>query len=349
MQLQEWGWSAYFTQCFESLATPGVPARVVLAHRGVFSLISETGEAEAPLSGRFLYRAHDPADWPVTGDWVVLHPGGQRIEALLPRQTVIVRKQPGENATAQVLAANVDTLFIVCGLDGDFSPRRIERYLVLAAESGAAPVVVLNKRDLRRDWQECAEECSAAAPGVPVVALAAEAGDGLEQLAPWLQPARTAAFIGSSGAGKSTLINRLLGHAAQRVNAVREGDSRGRHTTTNRELFRAPEGWLLLDMPGLREIQLWAGSGGVERAFSDVSELASQCRYRDCRHSGEPGCAVRDAVDPDRLASYGKLQREIAHLERQTDRLAADRHKRGVKAIHRAQKALKRPPTRPPW
>jgi ribosome biogenesis GTPase len=340
MSLEKFGWNSHFQNEFAHYGELGLePARVALADRDLFIVWTETGDREATVSGRL---RHEGGDWPAIGDWVVLE-SATRIAAVLPRQTVFSRKEAGAVTRAQVLAANIDVLFIVTGLDGDFNVRRIERYLLLARESGARTVIVLNKADLREDTEQVVASVQALAAGAPVVAISALDGWGFSDLEAHLAPRQTAAFTGSSGAGKSTLLNRFLGSECQRVQEVRAGDSRGRHTTVRRELFLAPNGWLLIDTPGLRELQLWAGAESVDLAFADIAALASQCRFRNCRHQGEPGCAVADAgVGEARLASYAKLQREAAHLERQQDIRAAQEEKRKIKRIHRAMRGMYR-------
>ena len=235
----------------------------------------------------------------------------------------------------------MDTVFLVAGLDGDFNPRRVERALVLAWESGAEPVIVLNKADLAVDVEARRREMESAAAGVPVLVISAREGSGLDALSPYLAAGRTVALLGSSGVGKSTIANRLLGDELLRTSAVREHDQRGRHTTTHRELLLLPGGAILLDTPGLREIQLWAGDEGLAAAFSDVSALASRCRFRDCRHQGEPGCAVQAAVGSGtlaeaRLASHHKLERELRHRRLQADAGLQQAEKARWKAIHKA-------------
>ena len=238
----------------------------------------------------------------------------------------------------------MDLLFIVSGLDRDYNPRRLERYLVLAHESGARPVVLLTKADLRGDIADVVRLTERHAPGVPVFALSALERRGLEAIAQTSEPGQTAALIGSSGAGKSTIVNALLGETRQRTTDVREADSKGRHTTTHRELIRMPGNWLLMDLPGLRELQLWADPERIDTAFADVAELAQQCRFRDCSHHEEPGCAVRDAgLDPDRLQSYRKLQRELNYLELQTD---IHRQRETRKKWNAIEKDIRRHPKR---
>jgi ribosome biogenesis GTPase len=264
------------------------------------------------------------------GDWVVLRDDAPVIVKVLERTSKLSRKQPEREVREQVLAANIDVLFIVSGLDRDYNERRIERFLVMARESGARPVVLLNKSDLADelglDLAEVVARTERLCTGVKVVPLSALSDHGLDALPAQLKPGETAALIGSSGVGKSTILNRLLGDERQRTNAVRSGDDRGRHTTTTRELFVMPGGWLLMDLPGLREVQLWASTEDLADSFEDIQELAGNCRFRDCAHAGEPGCAVGTAgLEPARLANYQKMQRELARLERKTDpRLAKE-------------------------
>lgn len=343
MSLERLGWNPHFESEFVLVYEAGTgPARVALGDRDRFLVWTRAGEAEASVSGRL---RHLSEDWPVVGDWVALEEGC-RIAQILARRTAFARKQPGAVTREQLIAANIDVLFVVCGLDGDFNLRRIERYLLLAWESGAKPVVILNKADVCMDVAEAAAEVAKVASGAAVLTLSAREGWGLEALEAYLQPGRTAAFIGSSGAGKSTLVNRLLEREQQLVQEVRAGDSRGRHTTVRRELFLAPNGWLLIDTPGLRELQLWAGTDSIDAAFPDIADLAAGCRFRDCRHQGEPGCAVAaSGIDEARLANYTKMRRELAHLGRKLDQRAAYEEKRRIKRIHRAMRRDFRPKT----
>jgi ribosome biogenesis GTPase len=346
VELEAFGWSPFFSNAFQAQAAPGrVPARVGAVYNHLYRLYLAQGEILGEVSGRFRHEAAGAEDFPAVGDWVVASPtpdgGRATIHALLPRRGRLSRKVAGTVTGEQVLAANLDTLFLVAGLDGDFNPRRLDRALVLAWDSGAEPVLVLSKADLCADVASRVAEVQALAPAASVVVVSALMNRGLESLQPWLRPARTVALIGSSGVGKSTLLNRLLGAAVQRTAEVRPGDDRGRHTTTRRELFRLPGGALVVDTPGLRELQLWAEEEGLEAAFGDVSALAARCRFADCRHEVEPDCAVRGALESgglsrERYASYRKLEKELAHLERQRDQRKQLEQKARWKAIHRA-------------
>jgi ribosome biogenesis GTPase len=340
MSLEKLGWNLHFAAEFTRLGESSAePARVAMVDRERFFVWSESGEREAAISGRL---RHAGDIWPSVGDWVALDRGGARISAILPRRTAFSRKQAGDVTREQVIAANIDILFVVSGLDGDFNARRIERYLLLAWESGARPIVVLNKSDVCADVVGAVTATEKVASGAPVLVISALEGGGVPELEAFLKPGETAALVGSSGAGKSTLVNRLLGQERQFVQEVRASDSRGRHSTVRRELILAPNGWLLIDTPGLREVQLWATPESVALAFDDIAALALNCRFRDCRHQGEPGCAVLAAgIDESRLASYAKLRRELAHLERQQDARAAQEEKRKIKRIHRAMRHMK--------
>jgi ribosome biogenesis GTPase / thiamine phosphate phosphatase len=355
--LQKLGWTSSFEEAFRSFREDGLtPGRVSAGFTHLYRVLTGEGELLAEVAGRFRHQACGPADFPAVGDWVALEPrpdeGRATIHAVLPRKSAFVRKAAGDTAHGQVLAANLDTVFLVAGLDGDFNPRRIERALVPAWESGAAPVVLLNKADLFADADADREARRAAmeavAPGVPVHVVSGRRGDGMEALAPYLGPGCTVALLGSSGVGKSTIVNRLLGEERQRTAEVREHDQRGRHTTTYRELIVLPGGALLVDTPGLREIQLWAGEEeGLHRAFDDVARLAVGCRFRDCRHRGEPGCAVLAAVaagglSEERLASHRKLEAELRHLAVKADLGLEAEQKAKWRSIHKAQRKNRR-------
>jgi len=307
-----------------------------------------TAEEEIPAepAGTLRREAQSGGLLPAVGDWVVLAEavptsGPAIIERILPRRSAISRKVKGKAAQVQVIAANVDTVFLVTGLDGDFNPRRIERALVAVWDTGARPVVVLTKSDLTSDVADKVQTVQALAANVAVHAVSAREAVGLEALAAYRVHGSTIALLGSSGAGKSTLVNRLLGWDRQDTGDVREHDSRGRHTTTKRELIVLPEGGILVDTPGLRELQLWEGEGGLDAVFSDVTAEAGACRFRDCSHTEEPGCAVRAAwaaggVTPERVESYRKLQRELAHVATLRDERTEIERKRQDKVLHRA-------------
>jgi ribosome biogenesis GTPase len=328
MNLIELGWNEHFSRLFEPYRLEGLcPGRVVAQHRERSAVVGERGEFLAEVAGRFRHRTADPAGYPTVGDWVAvetLDSGRGVIHAVLERRSSFVRKSAGRPTDAQVAAANVDTVFLVTGLDGDFNLRRIERYLTAAWDSGASPVIVLNKCDLRDDPAAAVAEVEAIAPGVPVIAVSAVDGSNVERLRACLAPGMTAALLGSSGAGKSTLINRLLGRDRLPTGPVRDSDSRGRHTTSRRELVALDGGALLIDTPGMREIQLWADEESLVRTFNDVEEIAARCRFTDCRHGNEPGCAVQEALadgtlDPGRFESYLKQRRELRHLALKRD------------------------------
>jgi ribosome biogenesis GTPase len=339
--LEQLGWNKFFA----SQLTAGIPGRVAAANHGRFLVWTESAEIEAGVTGAL---RQSSALWPAVGDWVVLREDGLVIVKVLERRTKLSRKQPEREVREQVLGANIDVLFIVSGLDRDYNERRIERFLVMARESGARPVVLLNKTDLAGelglDIADIVARTAALVPGVQVLPLSAISDHGLDALPTLLAAGETAALIGSSGVGKSTILNRLLGDERQRTNAVRARDSRGRHTTTSRELFRLPGGWLLMDLPGLREVQLWATAERLEDSFDDIQKLAQSCRFRDCAHAGEPGCAVGAAgLEPARLANYLKMQQELANLEKKTGPRPSPGAKSGSKAPVKSGRPSPRP------
>jgi ribosome biogenesis GTPase / thiamine phosphate phosphatase len=319
-------------------------ARVAAEHRNSYSLYLEDGsELLATLAGKLRYETTARDQLPAVGDWVRLRESV--IEEVLPRKSQFVRKAAGENVEAQVIAANIDTVFVVSGLDHDFNLRRLERYHVTVRASGAQCVIVLNKADLCGDPERHAREARSIAPGADVVLLSALHDEVFSALRIYLVPDETVALVGSSGAGKSTLINRLLGRELQDTRAVRESDSRGRHTTTHRQLFKMFTGAFLIDTPGLRELQLWSSEENVEGAFPDIEEIAERCRFRDCSHEGEEGCAVFAAIedgslDRARFESFRKMRKEAAFLERQVDLRAALETKAKWKKIHKAMRNI---------
>jgi ribosome biogenesis GTPase len=349
MNLEQLGWNSFFSDAFRSFAGQGYhPGRVCRAARGRYSLLTAQGEIEASARGKLQSGRDLEVAAAVVGDWTAFSEIDARIEAVLARRTKISRKAAGRRTQEQVLAANVDVLLLVSGLDHDFNLRRLERCLALASDSGVRPVLVLNKSDLCEDAGKVLREVRPVAAGAPVVLISALEGIGVDDLESYLRPGETAALIGSSGAGKSTLANRLLGFESQPVREVRSHDGRGRHTTTARELLLMPHGWLLLDMPGLREVQLWGDAEGVDQAFPEIASLAASCRFRDCRHQGEPGCAVAAAVEmgemgEGRLQNYHKLQRELAYLDTKQDERAALEQKRKWKQIQKTYRRTHRP------
>ncbi|UCE25787.1 MAG: ribosome small subunit-dependent GTPase A [Candidatus Zixiibacteriota bacterium] len=340
------GWNEQFEQSFFPFRNHGmVPGRIEREDRNQYLVACESGRFAAEVSGRFRNEARSRADFPAVGDWVALKPSGAEnraiIHEVLPRKSCFSRKailsggmpDTGGKTDQQVLAANIDTVFLVSGLDGDFNLRRIERFVTVAYDSGAAPAIILNKADLCSNLQECIQQVELIAIGIPIHAVSAVSGDGLPHLDEYLSIGRTVAFLGSSGVGKSTIINRLLGEERLRTTAVREYDGRGRHTTSHRELIVLPEGGIVIDSPGMREIQLWGDQDSLDQAFEDVEVLARNCRFNDCTHSKEPGCAIKSAIDtgeldPARFGNYLKLQKEIRHLQRRRNRAAARRAER---------------------
>jgi ribosome biogenesis GTPase / thiamine phosphate phosphatase len=324
--LADLGWLPEHELAFAPHAGRGLaPARVTQEHRGAYVVRSADGEGMAAVSGRFRFGAVSPGDFPSVGDWVGIDGSpaddGATIHALIPRRTAFTRLAAGRGVDDQVLAANVDVVFVVSALTDELNDRRLERYLAVAWNSGAQPVVVLTKKDLATDFVGSVAMVEAVAARAPVVAVAALAGDGLEELREWLNPGRTVAFLGSSGVGKSTLINALAGQDLLATAGVREDDGRGRHTTTTRQLLVLPGGALVIDTPGMRELALSDGGDGLDAAFDDIEALAAGCRFNDCAHEHEPGCAVQAAIadgslSPERLRSRRKLDRELASLER---------------------------------
>jgi ribosome biogenesis GTPase / thiamine phosphate phosphatase len=351
LHLASLGWNPFFEQHFSDLQQPALrPARVVEQLNHFLRVRSEDAEYLAEISGRVRHQAEDRDDLPAVGDWVAITPrpeeGRARIEHILPRRTKLARKVAGREQSEQVIATNLDTVFVVSSLNRDLNLRRIERYLALVWESGVQPVVLLNKSDLCANADALAADVATSAPGVPIHLLSAMAGRGLETIRTYLTPGKTAAFIGSSGVGKSTIINALAGTTSLRVQPAREDDDRGRHTTTSRQMFFLSDGGIVIDTPGMRELQLWDSNEGVTQTFDDIIALAHGCKFRDCSHRGEPGCEVETAIQNgtlarERLDNHHKLQAELRFQERKLDARLASETKSKWKKIHKAMRIHK--------
>jgi ribosome biogenesis GTPase len=342
-RLAELGWTAAIAADFAPHAAPHiVPARVAVEHRAAYELYTGKGEASASLSGRMRHEAKGRLQLPSVGDWVAFAPEGNggkgTIEALLPRRSAFVRKAAGKEHAIQIVAANVDVVFLVTSLNAELSLRRLERYLTLAWESGASPVVILSKSDRAGEHAELLREIETVAAGVPVHVTSAKTGHGIDLLRAHLLPNKTGALLGSSGVGKSTLINALLGYERQATGEIRENDDKGRHTTTRRELVLLPGGGILIDTPGMRELQITDAGEGLIATFDDVEALAAECGFGDCTHGPEPDCAVKAAIaagrlDRSRLDSYHKLVREVRHrTEWENKRAGAEAKKKDAAA-----------------
>jgi ribosome biogenesis GTPase len=318
-----------------------IPARVLAVHRTRLVIATADGEHTATLDPTM--RARESRDRPTTGDWCAIQspaPDTFVVRALVPRRTAFIRGAAGEKVAPQVVAANIDHVLIVTALPGDFNERRLERYLALTWESGAMPIIVLTKCDLVADSAEFVNAARVLAPGVDVVAVSATSEDGVASLQELLPSGGTIALLGSSGVGKSTLVNRLAGGVVMRTSEV-DVDGRGRHTTTHRELQRLASGLLIIDTPGMRELQLWSADSGLDRVFEDIVELSHCCRFTNCRHDTEPGCAVTEAVatgalDEERLTSWRKLMREAARARLGSDAVAASEERAKLRAMMRS-------------
>lgn len=324
MNIRDIGWDSEFAASFAGYAAQGLrPARVIIRNRDLYWLIGSDGEFTARLTGKMRQLSTSANALPVVGDWVAVQEQdgfyGSMIRAVVPRRTSFSRKVAGKRSDEQVIAANIDTAFIVSGLDGNFSCRRLERYLAVARSSQANPVILLNKADLCASPGEMISLAAALAPDVPVICVSAVTGQGLGQLERFMEKGKTLVFLGSSGVGKSTLVNSIFGENRQSTSMISSQSGKGRHTTTCAELIRHESGCLLLDTPGLRELMPWCDEEAIDASFTDIQTLTGRCRFHDCRHQNEPGCAVRDALATgllaaDRYASYLKIHRQAQGL-----------------------------------
>jgi ribosome biogenesis GTPase len=345
------GWDESFARAFEPFAAEGLePARVALEYNYLFRVFSARGEFIAEAAGRLKHKATKRSELPAVGDWVAIRqaPGEDRatMQAVLPRRSRFSRKVAGTKTDEQIVAANVDRALIVMALDNDFSPRRIERYLVLAWEGGVEPSVVLNKADLCPDVEARVREVEAAAADVPIHVTSFKTGQGMDALRAYFERGKTLALLGSSGVGKSTFVNRVLGTDVLPTQEVRASDATGRHTTRHRQLIVLPEGGLIIDTPGLRELQLWEGAESIDEVFHDIEAIAEHCRFRDCRHSTEPRCAVKQAVadgtlPAERLENYQKLQREFDQFAVRHDKALQSEQNKRNRPLHRIMRDLK--------
>lgn len=351
MYLHALGWNSFFQSHWNAESREGLePARVMEEQRDAYRVVADNGELGAEITGHLRHIATDRSALPAVGDWVAIDvigtEGKALIHSILPRKTKLSRKEAGRRTVEQILVTNVDTVFLMMSLNADFNPRRVERYLGTIWESGAQPVIVLSKSDLCSSPSGAVSEIGAAAPGVEVHVLSAITGTGVEALIPYLGPGNTVVLLGSSGVGKSTLINCLLNAEVQKTLGVRAGDDRGRHATTYRRMFSLPAGGVLIDTPGMREFQLW-DAAGLDDTFEEIGQLAEHCRFRDCGHRSEPGCAVKQAIDDGdleahRLSSFQKLKRELEYNDRKRDAAAQSELKKRWKRIHKAMRRASR-------
>ncbi len=348
-----YGWNDRLAAAFKEHESAGrVPVRISLQTKGLYLVLTDIGEIPASPTGRLRHDSIAPEDFPVVGDWAaatILEESEPRaqIHAVLPRAGLFCRKEAGKRSVAQPLVANVDVVLVAVALDRDYSLNRTERYVALSRECGASPVVLLTKADACADPASKTGEVNARMPDVPVIAISSVDGTGIEATREFLQPGVTCALLGSSGVGKSTLINHLLGVDVLKTREVRLADGKGRHTTTNRQMFVLPTGALIIDTPGMRELQLWDAQDGVTETFFDIAELSSRCRFPDCRHAGEPGCAVLEAVAngtvaPARLENYRKMIRELDYLSLRQDEGAARTERAKWKTIKAQIRRMKK-------
>jgi ribosome biogenesis GTPase / thiamine phosphate phosphatase len=356
ISLETLGWNPAWEASFNELRTPGLePGRVAVEDKHYYVVLTTAGELRGQISGKLFHRAASSAELPKVGDWVTISSLPQESKAvihqILPRRTKLSRKVPGREVEEQVLATNIDKAFAVQALDRTFNPALLQRHLVMVLESGAKPILVLNKADLCEDLAARIAKAQRIAGAATVVTVSAKTGEGLEALRAQIQPGETIVFIGSSGVGKSSLINGLCGEEVQATAEVRESDDKGRHTTSWRELILLPTGGLVIDTPGMREFQMWVADEGLREAFADLDALSLTCRFSNCGHTVEKGCAVLAAVaqgqlSEERYRSYLKLAKELAYLEHTQTRHAWMQRRRQQRVAQRALNNPKRQPRR---
>lgn len=338
MDLIRLGWNDFFKK--ETLETNTFYGRVSVEHKSIYKILTEFGEMKAVVTGKMKFNAQNSGELPVVGDWVIFSKENDLavIQEVLPRKCKFSRKVAGVETSEQIVASNIDHLFIVTSLNQDLNLRRLERYLTLAWDGGANPVIILSKADLCEDLDEAISQVESIAWGIPIHVTSSLDDIGFDELEEYFEGNQTIAVLGSSGVGKSTLINKLLGNEVLKVSEIGEYKDKGKHTTTHRELVLLPKSGIIIDTPGMREIQIWDGSEGFEKTFADVEELANNCKFSDCKHESEPNCAINEAVkngtlEKKRLKSYKKLQREIAYQERKQNETLQKNSKRRWKGI----------------
>ncbi|MBS4539530.1 ribosome small subunit-dependent GTPase A [Clostridium sp. D2Q-11] len=351
MSLINLGWNDFFQDYYNSYGDDNLTVgRISAEYRNHYEVITEIGEIKGEISGKLRYTIETKSDFPVVGDWVVINRLDNNfaiINDVLPRKSMFKRKAPGNKIEEQILASNIDYIFIVTSLNQNYNLRRIERYVTISWESGAIPVVILSKSDLCDDKENKIIEVENIAPGVDIHAISAMTGKGVENLSKYVKEGNTICLLGSSGVGKSTLVNRLIGEDTMDTGDIRLDDGRGKHTTTHRQMMNIPEGGLIIDTPGIREIALWDGDNGIEEAFKDLEILSNKCKFTDCKHESEPGCAITQAINngslaKERLDSYKKLQRELRYIERKQNRKLQLEEKKKNKSLNKYIKAHKR-------
>ncbi|MDZ5713222.1 ribosome small subunit-dependent GTPase A [Jeotgalibacillus haloalkalitolerans] len=345
--LTKLGWNEKWQE--KAGQTDLTPARIITEYKNLYKIQTDTSIHLAEVTGKYRHQASAREDYPAVGDWVMVSTpadeGHAMIHQVLERTSKFSRKVAGQLTNEQIVAANIDIAFLVMSLNHDFNLRRLERYLIAAWESGANPIVVLSKADLCENSTEKAAEAEAAAMGVPVLVTSAYNGTGLDELKSHISEGITVAVMGSSGVGKSSIINALIGEEKMTVNDIREDDSKGKHTTTHRELILLPDKGVIIDTPGMRELQLWESDSGLSQGFQDIETLAEACQFRDCSHETEPGCAIREAIEAgeleqDRYNSYVKLQKELAYLDRKSNKREQILEKKKWKKISQYQKQI---------